>query len=106
MKRIPSGILTLILLVALLLSVSQAAEIIDKTAIGPFQNYSDGYGNPGATGNGYISVLKVSTGAVEKTDDALLDGIVAYDRAEANDAYIGQINMVTASSFCGLAGAL
>ena len=104
MKRLPIGILTLIYLAAGLIAVSQAAETIDKTAIGPFQNYSDGYGNPGATGNGYISVLKVSTGTVEKTDDALLDGIVAYDRAEANDAYIGQINMVTASSFCGLAG--
>ena len=37
-------------------------------------------------------------------DDFLLDDIVAYDRAEANDAYIGQINMETASSFCGIAG--
>jgi histidine decarboxylase len=46
----------------------------------------------------------VSTGVVEKTDDLLIDDIVAYDRAEANDAYIGQINMETASSFCGLTG--
>ena len=76
----------------------------DKTAIGPFENYCDGYGRPGAEGLGYISVLKVSTGVVKKTDDALLDGIVAYDRAEANDAYIGQINMETASSFCGITG--
>lgn len=79
---------------------------IDKTAIGPFDGYCDGYGRPGATGLGYVCVLKVSTGLVRKTSDTLLDGIVAYDRAEANDAYIGQINMATASSFCGLVGHL
>ena len=73
-------------------------------AVGPFKRYCDGYGRPGAKGLGYVSVLKVSTGVVEKTDDYLLDSIVAYDRAEANDAYIGQINMETASSFCGLTG--
>lgn len=77
---------------------------LDLTAIGPFADYCDGYGRPGATGLGYVSVLKVETGAVGKTDDALLDGIVAYDRAESNGAYIGQINMGTASSFCGIAG--
>ncbi|MDJ0719608.1 MAG: histidine decarboxylase, pyruvoyl type, partial [Prochloraceae cyanobacterium] len=38
--------------------------------------------------------------------DFVLEGIVSYDRAEKNDAYIGQINMVTASSFCGLNGAI
>jgi len=79
-------------------------ENIDKRAIGPFSNYCDGYARPGAQGAGYVSVVKVATGVVDKTDDNLLDGIVAYDRAEANDAYIGQINMETASSFCGLAG--
>lgn len=72
--------------------------------ISPYENYCDGYGAPGAQGNGYVSVLKVSVGTVEKTDDFLLDGIVSYDRAEINDAYVGQINMLTASSFCGIAG--
>lgn len=80
------------------------APRIDKTAISPYENYCDGYGAPGAQGNGYVSVLKVSVGIVEKTDDFLLDGIVSYDRAEINDAYVGQINMLTASSFCGIAG--
>lgn len=77
---------------------------IDRTAISGYPTYCDGYARPGNSGNGYVSVLKVATGTVEKTDDFLLDGIVAYDRAEANDAYIGQINMETASSFCGIAG--
>ena len=31
----------------------------------------------------------------------MLQGIVAYDRCEKNDAYIGQINMITVSSFTG-----
>ncbi len=82
------------------------AQELDKTAISPFDDYCDGYGMPGAKGTGYVSVLKVSTGVVEKGDDDLLDGIVAYDRAEANDAYVGQINMITASSFNGPAGSI
>lgn len=77
---------------------------IDSRAIGPFEAYCDGYGRPGAQGLGYVCVLKVATATVEKSDDALLDGIVALDRAEAAEAYLGQINMQTASSFCGLAG--
>ncbi len=80
------------------------APHIDKTAISPYDDYCDGYGMPGAYGNGYVSVLKVSAGTVQKTSDALIDGIVTYDKAETADAYIGQINMLTASSFCGMAG--
>jgi len=76
----------------------------DNRAIGPFEGFCDGYGRPGAQGLGYVCVLKVATATVEKTDDALLDGIVALDRAEAAQAYVGQINMETASSFCGIAG--
>ena len=77
---------------------------IDRIAVSPYARYCDGYARPGTKGNGYVSVLKVTTGTVSKTDDFLLDDIVAYDRAEANDAYIGQINIETASSFCGIAG--
>jgi histidine decarboxylase len=84
---------------------------VDQTAISPYQQYCDGYSRPGATGLGYVSVLKVITGVVDENAldtsdqfDFLIDGIVAYDRAEANGAYIGQINMETASSFCGIAG--
>jgi histidine decarboxylase len=75
-------------------------------AVGPFPTYCSGYLNPGASGLGYISVLKLSVGTVETDMDDGLEGIVSYDRAEANDAYIGQINMLTASSFCGINGAI
>ncbi|EFA22547.1 histidine decarboxylase, pyruvoyl type [Bifidobacterium gallicum] len=77
---------------------------LDRTAISPYDCYCDGYGMPGAYGNGYVNILKVSSGVVDKTDDALIDGIVTYDKAECADAYVGQINMLTASSFCGIMG--
>ncbi len=77
---------------------------IDKTAISPYDQWCDGYGMPGAYGNGYVNVLKVSCGAVDKTEDALIDEIVTYDKGECADAYVGQINMLTASSFNGVQG--
>jgi len=76
-------------------------------AVGPFNKYCDGYGNPGANGLGYISAMNLNIGIAEGDLDPVLDGIVAYDRAETEGAaYIGQINMQVASSFCGLNGAL
>ena len=81
-------------------------EDVVNGAVGPFDDYCDGYGNPGSSGIGYVSVLKLSTGTVAKTMDSVLEGIVSYDRAEKNDAYAGQINMIAASSFSGLNGAV
>jgi hypothetical protein len=75
-------------------------------AIGPFDKYCDGYGNTGASGLGYICAMTLDIGMVEQDMDTVLDGIVSYDRAEAQGVYIGQINMLVASSFCGLNGAL
>jgi len=66
-----------------------------------------GYMNPGATGNGYIASMKISVDVVNVAGlDEGAEGIVSYDRCEKDDAYIGQINMGTASSFCGVNGAL
>lgn len=81
-------------------------EDIVNGAIGPFDDYCDGYGNPGANGLGYISVLKLQTGKVEADMDVVLENIVSYDRAESLGTYAGQINMVAASSFNGLNGAV
>ncbi len=83
---------------------SISVRAVAKGAVGPFNQYCDGYGNNGASGNGYISVLTLGAGIVESDMDPVLEGIVAYDRAETNDTYIGQINMITASSFNGLNG--
>ncbi len=76
-------------------------------AVGSDPYFCMGYLNPGASGTGYISTLKLSVGSVSVENlDEVTEGIVAYDRCEKNDAYIGQINMLTASSFCGLNGAI
>jgi len=77
-----------------------------NNAMGPFPNNCAGYMNPPSNGWGYIAALKLSIGTVEADMDDGLDGIVSYDRAECEDAYIGQINMLTASSFCGINGAV
>ena len=77
-----------------------------NNAIGPFPSNCAGYMNPPAGGWGYVAALKLSIGTVEADMDEGLDGIVSYDRAECEDAYIGQINMLTASSFCGVNGAV
>jgi histidine decarboxylase len=81
-------------------------EDVVKGAVGPFDDYCDGYGNVGASGLGYVSVLKLETGKVRADMDDILEGIVSYDRAETQGTYVGQINMVAASSFCGLNGAV
>ncbi|MEU0806888.1 histidine decarboxylase, pyruvoyl type [Streptomyces sp. NPDC005970] len=88
-----------------------------KNAIGPMDDYAMGYLNPVGTdpappsqGTGYIATMKLSVGTVKINEADILDegteNIVSYDRCEAADANISQINMGTASSFCGLNGAL
>lgn len=80
-------------------------DVVDG-AVGAFPDNCAGYLNPGASGLGYIAALTLSVGKVKADMDIGLEGIVSYDRCEADDAYIGQINMLTASSFCGLNGAV
>lgn len=75
-------------------------------AIAPFDHFCDGYGNPGSSGLGYISFLKLEIGKVRTEMDPGLEGIVSYDRAETEGSYIGQINMSTVSSFNGINGAI
>jgi histidine decarboxylase len=76
-------------------------------ATGPYERFCDGYGNPGASGLGYVTVLKLEIGVIPLGDlDEVLAEIVSYDSAEATGTYLGQINAITASSFCGPGGAL
>ncbi|MET3803035.1 histidine decarboxylase [Nakamurella sp. UYEF19] len=75
-------------------------------AVGPFDDYCDGFGNPGSSGATYISVVKLSTGMVAKQMDSVVDEIVAHDRAEKNDAYAGQVNMIPSPPFPGINSAL
>lgn len=82
------------------------ADVVNG-AVGNFGNNCMGYMNAGASGSGYIATMKLSVDKVDMTGlDPGAGGIVSYDRCEKDDAYIGQINMGTASSFCGVNGAL
>ncbi|AKB51010.1 histidine decarboxylase [Methanosarcina barkeri str. Wiesmoor] len=92
-----------------------------NNAISSEREFCTGYQNPGASGNGYVTTIKLSTGLVDITPwekvqamsehevikfDRGCSNIVSYDRCECNDAYIGAINMLTASSFSGLQGVI
>lgn len=81
-----------------------------EEAVSPHDKYCNGFGSPGNSGKGYFTGLSLSVGACElkfnHDGSTLLDGINAFDRAEAADVYIGQINMITVSSFCGLDGVI
>jgi len=81
------------------------AEIVDG-AVGPYEYNCDGFNNAGASGMGYISVLKIATSKTKQTTDATMDLVISHDRAGATNAYTGQINMITATSFNGVNGAV
>lgn len=76
-------------------------EEIIKASQSPYENYSVGYPMSG----NYLTALVIDIGSSKKRfnhdGSEWLDGIIAYDKAEASDTYIGQINMITVSSFCG-----
>lgn len=71
--------------------------------VSPHENYCFGFGSTNTNGY-YITTMKLSTGKVElkplEKDETLLT-IAAYDKAESNDAYLGQVNMIGVSSFSG-----
>jgi len=75
-----------------------------KNAIGPYERYCTGYNGEGA----YVCALMLGIGAFRDPCGhpglGVLDSIKAFDLAETESAYIGQINMVTVSSFCGPEG--
>jgi histidine decarboxylase len=79
-----------------------------ESAISPYDEYCDGYGNLGASGNSYIIgfVLGVGQAGLSLKHDGsqVLSEINAFDRAEVYGTYLGQINMSIVSSFCGPQG--
>ncbi|THJ10725.1 histidine decarboxylase [Nocardioides sp.] len=89
------------------MSSGMSLEDVVNGAVGNMPGNCMGYMNPGASGSGYIATMKLSVDKIDMTGlDPGAGGIVSYDRCEKDDAYIGQINMGTASSFCGVNGAL
>jgi histidine decarboxylase len=81
-----------------------------KNAVSPYLEYCTGYGNPGASGDSYVCGLAIASATAPimfgAENNNLLDKINAFDICETKGPYIGQINMITVSSFCGLQGGL
>jgi histidine decarboxylase len=77
-------------------------------AISPYDDYCEGYGNSGSSGNGYILGTFLGIGKAQAklghSGSRMLDEINAFDLAETDGPYIGQINMSIVSSFCGPQG--
>jgi histidine decarboxylase len=76
----------------------------------PYLKYSDGYGNPDSkTGNyilGVVLEVGISPIFLSHEGSSMLDEINAFDMAERNSTYIGQVNMSIVSSFCGPQGVI
>lgn len=83
---------------------SHLLEIISGT-IGPYDCYCDG-----SQRQNYLCAITLSCSKVLKEfyhkGSKTLDEINAFDSAEVEGVYIGQINMITATSFCGPMGAI
>jgi len=79
-----------------------------KASLSPYMDYCEGYGNSGSSGNSYILGLTLGVGITDKQffhpGSNTLDEINAFDKAEVDGAYIGQLNMSNVSSFCGPQG--
>lgn len=77
-----------------------------RSSISPEREFCIGYTGQG----GYCIAPVISIGSTRETlsrgGSEMLDAIVAYDDAEVEDTYIGQINMITVSSFCGPQGVI
>jgi histidine decarboxylase len=75
-----------------------------RNAVSPYAGYCTGYSGQGA----YVCALTLAIGSFRDpcghSGFNVLDSIKAFDMAETEAAYIGQINMVTVSSFCGPEG--
>ena len=78
-----------------------AREVVARS---PYPEYCVGHLHKGVEGSGYYMGLVLGGGKAVSTLSEVLDGIVAFDRAEVEGTFIGQINMITVSSFCGPEG--
>jgi len=84
-----------------------ATERLARSALGPYQQYCVGFVNQGSTDT-YVVGLVMEIGMACKrfrhVGSTTLDAIMAYDQAETSAAYLGQVNMIAVSSFCGPQG--
>lgn len=85
----------------------ESAEVIGES-MGNWDKYCEGFGGSGTSGKGYVCAVTLKVGkaplAFGHRGSAVLDEKNVFDVAETDGAYLGQINMMTASSFCGPMG--
>jgi histidine decarboxylase len=79
---------------------------IIKGAESPHDNYCMGYPGQGPYFTGFVMSSSAVPTKLGNKGSSVLDRINAFDMAEVNDTYLGQINMITVSSFCGPHGLL
>ena len=83
-------------------------RILNK-ARSPYKYYCEGFGN-NDTGGCYVATPIITAGMTRhigpRDRPLILEQIQAFDTAEAEGAYIGQINLSQISSFCGLNGVI
>jgi histidine decarboxylase len=76
-------------------------------AIGPYGEYCGGTVGSGARGLGYITGLKLAVGITATASlDEGTSRITSGDRCRVAGAYIGQTNLLLATSYSGLDGAI
>ena len=90
-------------------------ERIEKNllgVIGPYKKNCAAFGNPsGPKTPNYVNVCKLGLGKIKldkttKKWDDITKNILAYDRAETDGTFLGQLNVVAASSFISPHGLL
>lgn len=80
-------------------------EIIEL-AKSPYDDYCMGYPGQGPYFTGFVMGSSSVPLKFGHKGSYMLDKINAFDMAEVTDTYLGQINMITVSSFCGPHGIL
>jgi histidine decarboxylase len=79
---------------------------IIKETKSSYDEYCVGYPGSGSYYVGFVLESSVFPENFTKKGSVGLDNINAFDMAETNGTYIGQVNMITVSSFCGPHGLL
>ncbi len=84
--------------------INDEKNSILASALSPYEDYCVGYPGKGPYLLGLVMSIGITKEEFSHRGSMVLDSIVAYDQAEINDTYIGQINMQFVSSFCGPEG--
>jgi len=86
------------------MQISFSKSKILRSALSDFDYYCTGYCGKGNYVNALVMTISSHKKKFSHFGSTLLDSIIAFDKAETTEAYIGQINMQIVSSFCGPQG--